>query len=91
MNRDYIELLIGTDVVKGELLRASERGHIPSMHSDHLLSLLVPLPPLAEQSRIIDKVNELIAICDELNDKINDAQTTQVQLADAIVEQAVNY
>ena len=45
MSRDFVEFLIGTDLVRGELLRASERGHIPSMHSDHLLSLWVPVPP----------------------------------------------
>jgi len=30
-----------------------------------------------------------MAICDALKARLNEAQTTQVQLADAIVEQAV--
>jgi type I restriction enzyme S subunit len=47
------------------------------------------LPPLAEQQRIIAKVDELMAICDTLKARLNDAQTTQIQLADAIVEQAI--
>ncbi len=90
MNRDYVELLIGTDVVKGELLRASERGHIPSMHSDHLLSLLVPLPPLAEQKRIVAKVDELMALCDRLKARLQTAQITQVHLADSLVETEIH-
>lgn len=48
-----------------------------------------PLPPIAEQHRIVAKVDELMAICDTLKARLNDAQITQVQLADAIVEQAV--
>jgi type I restriction enzyme S subunit len=49
----------------------------------------IPFPPLTEQRRIVAKVNELMALCDTLKDRLNEAQTTQIQLADAIVEQAV--
>ena len=49
----------------------------------------LPLPPLAEQHRIVAKVDELMTLCDTLKARLNNAQTTQVQLADAIVEQAV--
>lgn len=64
VSRDYIEKLIGSVYVKGELLAASGRSHIPSMHTEHLRSLVVPLPPLAEQKRIVAKVDELMALCD---------------------------
>ncbi len=49
----------------------------------------VPLLPLAEQHRIVAKVDELMALCDQLKSRLNDAQTTQLHLADALVEQAI--
>jgi type I restriction enzyme S subunit len=49
---------------------------------------VLAIPPVAEQRRIVAKVDELIALCDELKARLNAAQTTQLQLADAIVEQA---
>ncbi len=52
-------------------------------------NMRVPLPPLAEQHRIVAKVGELTAICDSLKEHIIEARETQIHLADAIVEQAV--
>jgi len=52
-------------------------------------SLLVPLPPPKELNRIVAKVDELMALCDALKARIQDAQTTQLHLADAVVEKAV--
>ncbi len=55
-----------------------------------LRKMPIPLPPLAEQHRIVSKVNQLLTLCDSLKVNLNQAQTTQTQLADAIVKQAVN-
>jgi len=51
--------------------------------------MIVGIPPLAEQNRIVVKVDELMALCDNLKVKINEVQTTQTHLTDAIVEEAV--
>ena len=52
-------------------------------------SMLVPIPPLAEQHRIVAKVDELMALCDQLKANLATAQTTQLNLADSLVEQAI--
>ncbi|WP_420598968.1 restriction endonuclease subunit S [Neptuniibacter sp.] len=90
MNTDFVELLIGTDVVKGELLKASERGHIPSMHSDHLLSLLVPVPPLDEQKRIVVKTNELFSLCEVLKQSLKKQQTAAITITDNLTGYVAN-
>jgi len=48
-----------------------------------------PLPSLTEQHRIVAKVDELMALCEQLKVRLRDAQTTQLQLTEAIVEQAL--
>lgn len=53
-------------------------------------SMIVSVPPLPEQHRIVAKVDELMAICDQLKARLSDAQTTQLHLADAVVENALN-
>ncbi|MFZ5582459.1 MAG: restriction endonuclease subunit S [Pseudomonadota bacterium] len=54
-----------------------------------LKRLPIAIPPLAEQHRIVAKVDELMAQCDHLKSRLSDAQTTQLHLADALVERAI--
>ena len=61
----------------------------PNLSAADLGKFLIPLPPLAEQHRIVAKVDELMALCDQLKSRLSDAQTTQLHLADALVEQAI--
>ncbi len=48
-----------------------------------------PLPPLAEQSRIVSKVDELFALCDALKEKIQKSQDIKVLLSKTVVENAI--
>lgn len=61
----------------------------PKMNQAKMNSIVLALPPEEEQHRIVAKVDELMALCDALKARIKDAQTTQIRLADTIVEQAV--
>ena len=51
-------------------------------------NMIVPVSPLAEQHRIVAKVDELMVLCDNLKARLSDARITQVRLADVIAEQA---
>jgi len=48
-----------------------------------------PLPPIAEQHRIVAKVDVLMALCDQLKTRIQQASQQQQAIADALVAQAV--
>mgnify|MGYP000207760978 CR=1 FL=1 len=50
----------------------------------------IPVPPLAEQYRIVEKVKGLMILCDELKVRINESQSTQLHLADAMAEHALS-
>ena len=47
--------------------------------------LVVALPPLEEQNRITSKTDQLMALCDRLKARLSEAQTTQLYLADTVI------
>lgn len=55
-----------------KILNANKTGTtVAGIKADKLKKVLIPLPPLAEQERIVAKLNELLPLCDALSEKIN--------------------
>ncbi|MEZ9448817.1 restriction endonuclease subunit S [Vibrio splendidus] len=91
------------DYISNEfLLLALTEPHLLERASEHAVGLTVkhlrvgdvenlnlPIPPLSEQLKIVAKVNELMDFCVELKVRLKESQSTQLNLTDAIVEQAV--
>ena len=50
---------------------------------DYILTVPFPLPPLAEQKRIVARVDALLRLCDDLSAHITAAQATRAALRDA--------
>ncbi len=61
-----------------------DRGY--GRHYKILSSQIFPLPPLAEQQRIVKKVDELMAWCDELEALLQTQQETATRFAAAIAK-----
>ena len=51
--------------------------------------LVIPLPPLAEQHRIVAKVDELMALCDRLEASLTTTDDTRRRLLDALLAEAL--
>ncbi len=62
---------------------------VPQINHKDIEPLIFPLPPLLEQHRIVTKIDELMALCDQLKSRITQASRLQKKLADVVVEQAI--
>jgi type I restriction enzyme S subunit len=54
------------------------------------LSQPIPLPPLAEQRRIVAKVSEMMALCDELEEASIAIQVERSRLLESLLHGALN-
>lgn len=52
-------------------------------------TLLIPVPPLAEQHRIVAKVDELMALCDQLEAQLTATQSDSRRLLEAVLHEAL--
>ncbi|MCI2962543.1 restriction endonuclease subunit S [Shewanella sp. N2AIL] len=90
LSAKYLNLFMMTGIVQESISTfAKEAIGQASINQGQVSSIKTPLPPLEEQNRIVAKVDELMTLCDQLKARLSDAQTTQLHLTDAIVEQVV--
>ena len=87
--RRFILLTFSSKTVKTYLGGKSVGTTMTNLNHGILNKMPFSLPPEAEQHRIVAKVDELMALCDQLKARLADAQSTQLQLADAATEQAI--
>lgn len=53
-------------------------------------SFVIPVPPLAEQMRIVAKVDHLLSQCDELSARLRERQSTTEELLTATIHHLLN-
>lgn len=80
-------LLLASKALRPQVLRLVERSTHGTcrLPSEALFELPIPIPPLAEQRRIVAKVDELMAVCDELERSLEAAQTGRARLLGAVL------
>lgn len=63
---------------------------VPTLGKAKTEKLPIPLPPLAEQHRIVAKVDALMALCDRLEAALTTADTTRARLLEALLHEALD-
>jgi type I restriction enzyme S subunit len=64
-------------------------GAQPNLNLAKIANTVIPLPPIAEQNRIVIKVAELFCVCDLLKEKISATQEIKISISKTIIENSV--
>ncbi len=87
---EYINILFQTrevrEVFEGDAKQTCGQA---SISQPQVAGIITPLPPLNEQKRIVAKVDQLMALCDELEVKIEQSQTDGEKLMEAVVGEMI--
>lgn len=86
---EFLKYSMDSSLLQDSIHSRKRGGAQPCLYLSEISMFPFVLPPLAEQHRIVAKVDELMTLCDTLKTNLQDAQTTQLALADALVEQAI--
>jgi len=74
---------------RAELVKRAYGAGKPGLNLDNIRNLTIPLPPLAEQHRIVARVDALMALCDQLESSLTTATTTRSRLLEALLHEAL--
>jgi type I restriction enzyme S subunit len=86
----FLCLLLASPLVYEQATRSTTGAAQPTIALRPLRNFLVPLPPLAEQHRIVAKVDELMVVCDRLEEQLTAVQTESSLLLEAVLAHALN-
>ena len=72
-----------------QLSKASRGTGQPNVNTKSLGALLVPLPPIEEQRRIVARLNELLSVIKQAEDAYTDLQSLGKTLRERILQKAI--
>lgn len=82
---ELLAISLEADARSGQLENHFTGATIKHFVGQELERYILPLPPLAEQARIVARVEALRHLCADLRKRLTDSQTAQTQLAEALV------
>ncbi|HAL7532535.1 TPA: restriction endonuclease subunit S [Escherichia coli] len=87
---EYLKLAMDSKLLQSMIHSHKRGGAQPCLYLGEISKFLFPTPPLAEQRNIVNKVSILMEKCRFLFLGLQSAQQTQLHLADALTDAAIN-
>lgn len=88
-NSAYLKYAMDSPFLQNSIHSNKRGGAQPCLYLSEISKFVFAMPPLEEQKRIVAKVDELMRISDQLKDKLQQSQVTQIQLTDTLIEKSL--
>ncbi len=89
ISKEYLLIVLRGEPVQTYFTTTTRTLAQPTLNVGLIEQTPIPLPPLAEQHRIVAKVDELMALCDRLGASLTGAADTRRRLLEALLAEAL--
>jgi type I restriction enzyme S subunit len=86
----YVNCVIPTRLIQ-DVIEEAKNSTNDNISMSDIKGFNIPLPPLEEQKTIVEKVNSLMALCDELDQQIETSQTQIEQLMQSCLKEVFEH
>jgi len=90
LNKGFLVRLLSCDYVQAQFQQAVNQMAQPKLSLNSIKSTSIAIPPLDEQNRIVTKVNELMTLCDQLEQQQENSITAHKTLVETLLAALTN-
>ena len=90
VDRRFVQKFLDSKLALNQAHKGAQSIGVPDLGLGEIKAFQIPLPPLAEQKRIVAKVDQLMTLCDALETKLTASETQSTQLLSAAVHHLLN-
>ncbi|CCP01513.1 Type-1 restriction enzyme EcoEI specificity protein [Erwinia amylovora Ea644] len=87
---NYLKLSMDSFLLQGFIHETKRGGAQPCLYLSEITKFLFPMPPEKEQKRIVCKVNELMSLCDQLEQQSLTSLDAHLQLVETLLATLVD-
>jgi type I restriction enzyme, S subunit len=85
----YLYFALRAPLISAQILEITKGAAHQKVSLKRFRSILIPIPPLSEQHRLVAKIDELMSVCDRLEAQIAAGEAVSSQLLDALLHEAL--
>ena len=89
IDKHFVKLVIVSPYFINYALQTATGATISNLSLKAMNEFPIPIPPLAEQQRIVARVDELMALCDQLETQLTTTATDSRRLLEAVLRDAI--
>ena len=85
----FLKFVLDSSILQKEISTRSWGTAQPCLYINQIRELSIPIPPISEQSLIVNKLEELLAFCDSLEQSIKESQKYNEMLLQQVLREAL--
>jgi len=89
INKDYLLNLMNSDLALKMMFESQFAPGRANLSMANIASFTIPIPPLTEQIRIVQKVDELMQYCNNLEESIKHSESQNEKLLQQVLREAL--